>query len=507
MKAALEVERKFDARADASMPTLARVPGVGSVSPAVEQHLEATYFDTSDLRLREAGITLRYRTGGTDAGWHLKLPMGIDREEVQVQGPAAAVPGELAALLRAQVRGRPLAPVAQLSTARTVRHLLSRTGEVLVELADDLVTGRPLPQGSGCSWREWEAELRSGDRAVLDAVQEQLHAAGAVPSRSASKLARLLPAPPKPAAGRAGSRPSRRSRRSRSAAAVVQAHLAAQVEELITRDPQARRELPDAVHKMRVATRRLRSALATFGPLLDRSRTDPLREELGWLAGALGGVRDTEVMLVRLRDVLAVEPPELMLGPVRARLETHMTQRHLRARRQLLDALNSQRYLQLLDDLDQLALAAPFRREAKAAAPPALARLLRRAWRRLNRAMIAAEAAHGARAAELLHEVRKDAKRMRYATEAVQPIFGRPATRFAGQMEALQESLDGLQDGMVTTQVLRVLGAAGHVQGENGFTLGRLHALEQVRSDSAMRAWQRTRADVAPARTRTWMQP
>ena len=85
-----------------------------------------------------------------------------------------------------------------------------------------------------------------------------------------------------------------------SAGSAVQAHLAEQVAELVARDPQTRRDRRTRLHRMRVATRRLRSALATFRPLLDRTRTDPLREELRWLAGVLGAARDAEVMHARL---------------------------------------------------------------------------------------------------------------------------------------------------------------------------------------------------------------
>jgi len=213
---------------------------------------------------------------------------------------------------------------------------------------------------------------------------------------------------------------------------VVQSHLAEQVSELVHRDPQVRRDLPDSVHKMRVATRRLRSALATFGPLLDRSRTDPVRAELRWLADALGEARDAEVMHEWLRELLRAEPPELVLGPVVARIDSAMTRRRRKARARLGEALDSERYLLLLDALDELAADPPFLPGARHAARPALAHLLRRTWRRIDRSMTRAQrGAQDPGGDELLHQVRKDAKRMRYAAEAVQPVFGRPAGRFA----------------------------------------------------------------------------
>ncbi len=105
---------------------------------------------------------------------------------------------------------------------------------------------------------------------------------------------------------------------------------------------------------------------------------------------------------------------------------------------------------------------------------------------------------------ELLHEVRKDAKRTRYAAEAVAPVIGSDARRYAAAIAELQESLGDFQDGVVTREVLRELGAQGHLAGENGFTFGRLHALEQVRAEAAVDRWPQARAAVARRRLRRW---
>ena len=476
---------------------------MGSVTAERVHALRATYFDTADLRLRAAGITLRHRTGGTDAGWHLKLPATGGREEVTVEAPAGAVPEALARLVLSRSRGRALAPVARLSTRRVTQRLVGSDGELLAEFADDSVSGRTLPGGAALVWREWEVELLGGDPALLDIVQAHLTAAGAALSTSSSKLGRVLPAP----ADRTGPRPwwaAGKGRRPGTAGAAVQAHLAAQVAELVRADPMARRDLPDAVHAMRVATRRLRSALTTFRPLVDRVQTDPLRVELRWLAGALGAARDAEVLHARLLALVAAEPSELVLGRVQARIETAMTTRHERAHEQLRTALDCERYLQLLDALDALVAEPPFLDPARKDAEAALAPLLRRTWRRLDRSMAAADRATGPRVHELLHEVRKDAKRARYAAEAVRPVFGRPAHRFATAMEQLQESLGDVQDGVVSREVLRELGARGHLAGENGFTFGRLHALEQARAEAAVLRWPQARASVSRRRLRHW---
>lgn len=476
---------------------------MGSVTAERVHALKATYFDTADLRLRAAGITLRHRTGGTDAGWHLKLPAAGGREEIAVKAPAGAVPEALARLVRARSRGQALAPVARLSTHRVTQRLVGPDGTLLAEFADDRVSGQTLPAGATLGWREWEVELLGADAALLDVVQAHLTAAGAAPSTSSSKLGRVLPPP----ADRTGPRPgwaASQGRQQGTAGAAVRAHLAAQVAELVRRDPMARRDLPEAVHTMRVSTRRLRSALTTFRPLVDRALTDPLRIELRWLAGALGAARDAEVLQTRLLALLAAEPPELVLGRVLPRIDAAMTTRRDRAHEQLGAALSSERYLQLLDALDLLVAEPPLLGLARGDAEPVLARLLRRTWRRLDRTMAAADRANGPRVHELLHEVRKDAKRARYAAEAVQPVFGRPARRFAAAMEQLQESLGDVQDGVVSREVLRELGARGHLAGENAFTFGRLHAREQAREQAALLRWPQARAAVSRPRLRRW---
>ena len=112
-RSTVEVERKYDVeRPDAAVPDLTDVPGVASVTAAEERLLEAVYYDTADRRLRVAGITLRHRTGGTDAGWHLKLPAGRGREEVTADGGPGEVPPALVALVRSRTRSARLEPVA-----------------------------------------------------------------------------------------------------------------------------------------------------------------------------------------------------------------------------------------------------------------------------------------------------------------------------------------------------------------------------------------------------------
>ena len=504
----LEVERKYDVDADCAVPLLAALPGVAAVDEPAVHELVATYFDTADLRLRAAGMTLRHRAGGPDAGWHLKVPLGADREELQVDGedPTAPVPEALHALVRAVARTAALTPVARLRTTRTVLALRDVDGQRLAEVVDDQVEGTVLDADiPPLRWREWEVELGAGARPLLDDVEHLLIEAGAARSGSGSKVGRVLAA--RPAATTSPSWWASTSSRPTTAGEVVQEHLRDQVDELVGRDPQVRRDLPDAVHKMRVATRRLRSALRTFRPLLDRVQTDPVRGELRWLAGVLGAPRDAEVMHARLRALVAAEPDDLVLGPVLARVDRVMGARYRSAHDAVVRELDGARYLGLLDALDALATTPPFGERAGGSTTEVLLPMVRRSWTHLDRAMRAAERTGPGEQQDLrLHDARKRAKAARYAAEAVAPAFGRRATRFADAMADLQEVLGEFQDGVLTRDALRELGAASSRAGENGFTFGRLHGLEQARAEAAVARWPQVRKEVSTPKLRRWLE-
>jgi CYTH domain len=213
----IETERKYDAEAAFALPDLARLDGVAVVTGPQTYRLRAIYFDTTDFRLAAAKITLRRRTGGTDAGWHLKLPAGADSRR-EVHAPlgrrATTVPARLAELVARWTGGQPLRPIARLATTRRLRRLDGPGGEVLAEVADDLVVGSlPAPAAAGpgagpgggtgmpewreaSRWREIEIELVTGRRGLLDSAGDLLRRAGAVPSAAANKLSRLLASAP-----------------------------------------------------------------------------------------------------------------------------------------------------------------------------------------------------------------------------------------------------------------------------------------------------------------------
>jgi inorganic triphosphatase YgiF len=500
-----EVERKFDADPGAPLPDPSD-PG-GAVSEAVESQLDATYFDTADAQLARHGITLRRRTGGEDAGWHLKLPAGPD-ERTEVRLPLGhatrTVPAALAREVRAVVRDRPLVPVAILHTTRIERRLLDADGKALATVADDTVHGRRLTGGAVAesTWREVEVELLDGDRSFLDAVSGRLRAAGLTRSGSSSKLARVLGDIAQPtrattphAMGKAG-RPT--------AGAVVLAYLREQVDLLLMGDRSARAEEPDAVHKMHAATWRLRSALATYRPLLDRDRSDPVGEELKWLGQVLGRPRDADVLHRRMRDLVAAQPDELALGPVGRRVDLELGHRHRGALADLVAALEGDRYLGLLDALDELVADPPLTARAGREARKQLPALVGRAARRVDRAARAVAADRTQARDQVLREVAKSAKRARYAAESAVPVAGKPARRLADRMKALQDVLGEHQDGVAAQALLLELAAAAHLSSENGSAFGLLSARERARAHDARRGYGPALRKASTARMRRW---
>ncbi len=472
-----ETERKYDPAAGGTaaleaVKTMAGTAGVAAVPEQPEQLLDAIYYDTADLRLIGAGITLRRRTGGEDAGWHLKLPAGADtRDEIRLPLTSAdsAVPADLAALVRAYTRGAALAPVVRIQTRRRVLRLLDGAGQALAEIAADHVSAEPADGSAATVWDEIEAELVTGDPALLTAIDEQLRLAGARPAATKTKLQRAL-ADRLPAA-----RPTPEPQLTRHSPAgqVVLAYLRDQVAAILHYDPLVRRDEPDAVHQMRVATRRARSALQAFGTIIDRETTRPLCAELKWLAAALGQARDTEVLQARLTADLAAVPPALVVGPVRARITADFTAQLTQARQTSLDTLDGQRYLRLLDNLDALLADPPLTPLAARQAGKALAKPVRRAARRLQRALDAVPGAQDRDTA--IHEARKATKRARYAAEAAVPALGRTASRQAAQAKELQQLLGNHHDSVVARAVLLDLAGKARTAGEDTFTYGLMH--------------------------------
>ncbi len=518
----LEVEKKYVADEAFEMPALtdlvlgaddAPAPSDGLVPLAegesARQRLTATYFDTEDLRLAAAGLTLRRRTGGDDAGWHLEVPAGADaRSEVRLPPGRAArtVPDMLRKLVRVHSGDAALRPIAEIVTQRTVRRLVDSTGQVLAEVADDRVSARRLlplngsgdAAGAAMSWREIEVELVGGDVDLLEGVDARLRADGLQAAGATSKLAHLLQTDAGGTkTGRSQPKKATRLTLKTPAGEVLLAHLRQQVAQVRSQDLPVRLDAQDAVHKMRVATRRLRSALTTFKPLFTADVVRPLRGELKWLAGELGAARDAEVMRDRVSKAVRTDDGGAEHGPAGAIADQELGQVYRDAHDRVLAELDGERYHQLVAALDELIAVPPFTDRAAAPAGKALPRLVARSFAGV-RTLVEDAAARpaGPEKEELLHDARKAAKASRYAAESVDPVFGRDATAFAQAMEAVQEALGEHQDSVLTRERLREL--AQHTSStETAFLYGRLHALEEARTEQSQQhfddAWKAAR--------------
>ncbi|MFF5232569.1 CHAD domain-containing protein [Dactylosporangium sp. NPDC000521] len=509
----LEVERKYELPDDFAMPSMIGIADVATVTAPDDQRLDATYYDTAGLRLTSSKVTLRRRSGGNDAGWHLKRPSGGERSELQAPATAKqrTPPAEVTTQIRALTRGEPLRPVARIRTHRVEQGLRSADGTTIALVADDTVDTESLI-GAGVvqRWRELEVELVDGSPEDLARIDEALRAAGARPSASPSKLSRAL-GPDHPA-------PAAESRTKSAGRRAVVDYVRAQRDAVVALDPEVRAGDAEAVHKMRVATRRLRSTLRTFAPLMNASEgdLDRLHDEVKWLTGLLGEVRDGDVMAQRLADLLAAEPPELVLGPVAARIAQLLAARTGQARRRLIAGLDSQRYITLLNDLDALvaAVGGPGRvtkRELRHLAR----RAVRRADRRLTAAVNTPETTAWAEGSttttpgrardERLHAARKAYKRARYAAELATPVAGKPAAKLADRLTDLQDLLGAHQDANVTADLLREYGLHAFGQGENAFTYGLLHARQAEHGRIALDQLPRARRRATRRKVRGWL--
>jgi CHAD domain-containing protein len=460
----LEVERKFEVVESTVSPSFEGLSSVLRVERSPVQQLDAVYFDTSGHDLAAYHITLRRRTGGTDAGWHLKLPAGPDaRTEVRAplgdESDADAVPEELLDVVLAVVRDRPVGPVARITTSRTVDVLYGYDGAPLAEFCDDQVTAKAGQEGDEQRWREWELELAEGvGRDLLDRLTNRLLDAGAAPAGHGSKLARVLESAGAP-----------EHEEFAAPADPVHRAVAEQVEQLLVWDRAVRADVYDSVHQMRVTTRKIRSLLQASEGAFGISDDAWILDELRQLAAILGVARDAEVLAERYERTLDELPAELVRGPVRERLVDGAKKHYTSGLRRSLIAMRSQRYFQLLDALEGLVAAEP--PPAPPGEEPAQI-TIDAAYKRIRKAAKAAAQAADTDRDEALHRIRKGAKRLRYTAAATGD------DKVSDRAKTIQTLLGDHQDSVVSRTHLSRQAEAANAAGEDTFTYGLLYQLE-----------------------------
>lgn len=238
----------------------------------------------------------------------------------------------------------------------------------------------------------------------------------------------------------------------------------------------------EGVHQVRVNARRLRAALRAYGPLLATDPRDALVEDLRWLGQQLSPVRDLQVVSARLLAEAEQEPPGLQAGRVRTLLRRRLDAAARPVRLALAQTLDEPRLQQLLDRLGAVVEDPGWTRAAAKKAPKVVSRRLDRAWRRVQRrAALVSSSEDPDRA---LHEVRKAAKRLRYAAD----VAGAERASVAKAAKRLQTTLGEVGDSAVAQQWWLRLGHDPEA-GSAAFTYGRLHATEVRRQHQARRRY------------------
>lgn len=476
------------------------LPGVASVAGPEHESLDATYYDTADLRLARAGGTL-CRT--EDETWHAAVPGDVDLAVPAARSPDG-VPGELVDLVRAYTGGRPLRPCVHVTTHRDRWRLIGRSGGTLAEIADDSVHARVAgAQDRSATWHEVSIDRAAGevDRQLDATMRERLAVAGVQPADSggAYVLTKTLgDRIPRPTSIGAGPKST--------AGEAVTAYLRTQVAKVREGDVAVHVGTDTAVHDMRVAVRRLRSTLRTFGKVVGRKRATAVGTELAWLSDVLGEARDAEVLGRTLVAEVDRTPVDLVLGPVKAEIARRLERGAADAHAALLAALAGERYVNLLDALDGLVSDPNTHRTATRPARTVLPALVGKAERRVHKRVRTADrAAPGPAADAALHDVRKAAKRLRYAAELAAPVVGAPAERTERRAKRVQRLLGDHHDLVVLRTTLRDIGVQVHLAGSNAFTFGLLHGRAGEHAGRAEQDFHRAWRKLTTKKARRWL--
>ena len=433
---------------------------IGATERLPEQQLRTAYWDTADRRLGDRNLTLWHRaitdgTGTDEQTWTLKLPprppdLFIQREELSWPGDPSTVPDQALVILRGLLRRSELRRVAEVKTTR--RRLVlggQEHGDGWGELDDDLIE---VTSGTRkvAEFRQLEVDVSAEKRQIATSVVDCLENLGAKPT-SRSEVSIAL----EESVGYSNEQPKSNSRQRRQKiSATIMAAIGSSLDRMLDHDFRLRidpeQPTPHDIHQARVAARRLRSDLRTFAPFLDPVWTAHSTDELAWIGRKLGKVRDIDVMSQILTDT---GDPLRCNGPETEELKERLLSQRAQAAAEVADAINSRRYIDLLDRVHAAREAPPILFTGttrghdgpsldidSSALLPALVGERSRALRRK-----VAKAGKGASDAQL-HKIRIRAKRLRYAAETAAPVLGKPARRTASSAERIQDLLGDLRD-------------------------------------------------------------
>jgi len=461
MRATLERELKLEPELGFALPEL---PG----EPLEPRLFTSTYYDTPPRSLARCGITLRRRVENGLSCWQLKLPHDSARTELEAAGGPAGPPPELEALLAAHLRYGSVEPVATLRTRRVGVRVVAgdrRLADVVLDSVDVLDDGH-----TAAAFAELEVELVEGDDGDLERLSRVLRHAGAQRGNGRPKVLRVLDL-----------EDERPPRKQAPDVEHLRFLLSRQLRELETWDPGVRLGTdPEDLHRFRVATRRGRALIRASRPLVGKRLTE-LNGELRWLGSLLGPVRDLDVLIAHLRslqpslgdDARGAELVVAELEEERASMQDRLVQ-----------ALTSDRYLALLDrfaaDVEALAQESPH------------VKLVEVAQREANKVRKAYRALGPDSDDAAVHELRKKAKRARYAAELAALAEGKPLRKVVDALKKLQDIAGEHQDAVVTEDRVRKAARA-----RSALAAGRIVAAERERKaaarDELPKVWKRVR--------------
>lgn len=459
-----------------------------SVSPSGEKEISDTYLDTEDWRIYRAGYALRVREKGGEIEATMKLisasgdgeglkkrreisePLiskdfsNLSKSGGQVGGRVHSLAGQKALRTLFEVRTKRKTYEASFGAGEdgasgdgTVGEDAAFGGVSVGETAVGEValdeTEIPVEGGPPAVLRRVEVEVERGSVDAISPFVEELRRGCRLTPSTASKfeaglLASELSPPEEPEFG-----PTDISS-SMSVGEVAYAVMRGQFAIFLRHEPGTRiGEDSEELHDMRVAGRRLRAAMQIFKDALP-VRSKRLRDELKWIAGVLGEVRDLDVQLEQLEEWISDAAPDDRepLGELRGVLEV----RRGKARKAMLRVLDSRRYARFIESYSGFLARGPARRSqnARRAVLEVGPELVRKRHRKVRKVgdVIQKDSPAGE-----YHELRKRGKRLRYALEFFSKIYGKPATDLTKALKSLQDVLGGHQDAEVAAAHLREL--------------------------------------------------
>jgi CHAD domain-containing protein len=463
ISAQTERELKLTVESNFHLP---RLPGI----PMPRRLLISTYYDTAAYDLAHARITLRHRIERGKHAWQLKIPLGKDRQEVEVAGDQSDPPATLRGLLVVPLAHRKLLPVVTLRVWRTgllVRHGHVAIAEIALDTVSVIKNGRTIQQ-----FRELEIEQRQGDETALRSLERQMREAGASDHDGRPKFFRALSLQAPTPAPQPGPK------------APVVEHLTCALTQhlkwLLAHDPGTRlRTESESLHQMRVATRRLRAVLRTARPILLSAWVASLDQELDWLSEVLETARDLDVQIAYFMEESAgldARDRKLLAAFI-----SHLRSQRDAVQQMVLSELSSARYLDLVRRLQQAA-----HDPAVIESPLTVRQLARQAFKKLRKAIKGLRASPSDIA---LHKVRIKTKRARYAAELARASVGKPAARFIKAARAIQDLLGIHQDALQAERHVRqFLKYSTNVR--SGFVAGRMVERQHQRRKDARKDMQ-----------------